>query len=404
MLRPEQMSKVSVTGSKGVMPEVIETVHDLRLLHVTEYDGSWEDSNRGLAYRNQRGFGQARHGSLATVHSDVSEEDAGPTRVVTDEAIEEQLDEVRTAVNELDDRRDDIRDELNELRLDHAGFLLAAEEKLAIDAQKRKRRFRSRRRRTPSSPRAGFRRSATTRSAGTLETVGEPSPSTDSRAPSTLVRGTRSLTKKSSARAATAANPSAVPSTLLSRRARANRRRPSLTAVSSRWVTTRRRLFRTIRAVSGRSKISSRSSTARSTASSTRHLLFLTFPTFFGFMIGDFGYGVIYRLGFFLYSKFEDGALKSMGGVTLAAGLFTTLFGVLYGEFFGLHQLGEIVWGGSPPMHKGLQPTYSGYALAWLTMSLLAGTVHLAAGWIVDFVENLNHSLGTRSPRAGPGC
>ena len=42
MLRPERMSRVSVTGSKSVMDEVIGTVHDLHLLHLTEYDGSWE--------------------------------------------------------------------------------------------------------------------------------------------------------------------------------------------------------------------------------------------------------------------------------------------------------------------------------------------------------------------------
>ena len=47
MLRPERMSKVSVTGSKAVMEAVVETVHGLNLLHVTEYDGSWEGFDPG---------------------------------------------------------------------------------------------------------------------------------------------------------------------------------------------------------------------------------------------------------------------------------------------------------------------------------------------------------------------
>ena len=114
----------------------------------------------------------------------------------------------------------------------------------------------------------------------------------------------------------------------------------------------------------------------------------------FGFIIGDLGYGLLYFLaGYGLYSKMDGDVLKSLGGVTMWAGGFTMLFGVLYGEVFGLHQLGEIVWGGNPPIHKGLQPVYGEYAIAWLTISLLAGMLHLAAGWIFDFVANLGHSL-----------
>jgi len=47
MLRPERMSKVSVTGSRGVMPTVIETVHELNLVHLSDYDGSWEGFDNG---------------------------------------------------------------------------------------------------------------------------------------------------------------------------------------------------------------------------------------------------------------------------------------------------------------------------------------------------------------------
>mgnify|MGYP007117108414 FL=1 len=47
MLRPEQMSRVSVTGSKRVMDEVIETIHELRLFDVTDYDGEWEGFQPG---------------------------------------------------------------------------------------------------------------------------------------------------------------------------------------------------------------------------------------------------------------------------------------------------------------------------------------------------------------------
>ena len=109
MLRPERMSKVSVTGSKAVMEEVVETVHDLNLLHVTEYDGSWEgfepgDPAAGAEESSER---------LVTVRAlesilDLDEDDAGPTRIVTDDALDEELEEIRTRVNDLDDRRQEL--------------------------------------------------------------------------------------------------------------------------------------------------------------------------------------------------------------------------------------------------------------------------------------------------------
>ncbi len=40
----------------------------------------------------------------------------------------------------------------------------------------------------------------------------------------------------------------------------------------------------------------------------------------------------------------ERPAFKSMGGITIAAGLFTALFGILYGEIFGLHLIATHFW------------------------------------------------------------
>ncbi|MFB6202514.1 MAG: V-type ATP synthase subunit I, partial [Halorhabdus sp.] len=102
MLRPERMSRVSVTGSKAVMADVIETVHDLDVLHITEYQGSFEGFEPGDP---TEGADDASD-KLVTVRAlkstlGVEPEDAGPTRLVTDEAIEEELEEIRRDVNEL---------------------------------------------------------------------------------------------------------------------------------------------------------------------------------------------------------------------------------------------------------------------------------------------------------------
>jgi len=116
MLRPKRMSKVSVTGSKAVMDDVIETVHDLHLVHFTDYDGRWEGFDNG----DPMAGGDEASEKLVTVRSlksilGVEPEDAGPSRIVTDETLDTELEEVRTEANDLDDERTDIESELREV-------------------------------------------------------------------------------------------------------------------------------------------------------------------------------------------------------------------------------------------------------------------------------------------------
>ena len=128
-------------------------------------------------------------------------------------------------------------------------------------------------------------------------------------------------------------------------------------------------------------------------------IVFLTFPVMFGFMIGDLAYGLLYMLvGYGLYSRFENPAVSALGGVGMWAGLFTAIFGVLYGEFFGLHFLGELVWEGPigalvgvehTPVHKGLQPKYQTFATGWLVLSLFVGLLHVGLGYVLGFVKEL---------------
>jgi len=47
MLRPVKMSRVVVAGSKDVLPPVIEKLHELRLLHIVNYNGSQPDFELG---------------------------------------------------------------------------------------------------------------------------------------------------------------------------------------------------------------------------------------------------------------------------------------------------------------------------------------------------------------------
>ena len=536
MLRPERMSLVSVTGSKQVMDDAIERIHDLRLLHVTDYDGEWE----GFAPGDPMEGADAASEKLVTVRAlqstlGVTGEEADTTRIVTDEALEEELEAVRTEANELDDRRDELRDELrnvedridamepyarlgidldlfrgydalavsvgegdpdrirtalenadadvepyelfsddsdqvvavfartdedtltnvlveteftayelpnaegspeayldelederarlrsqledaeaelDDLRREVGGFLLAAEETLAIRVQRRE---------APLSfattenafvaegwipterfvdlteglydavgdhvevdelERAqydGEGRIVDREEVGDRGTPGTPDPTAaDGRGEARTDGGA------TAAAGATAGDPRpdggedvaaerGVHGTTSSE--------PPVIQQNPEPV----KPFESLVEVINRPKYSELDPTV---------IVFMTFPLFFGLMIGDLGYGILYTaIGYWLTKNFESDIMTSLGGVAIFAGVFTMLFGVLYGEIFGLHVLGEIVWNGHPPIHKGLQPGFAEYAFFWLVVSVLFGIAHLAIGWIFDFYENLDHGL-----------
>jgi V/A-type H+-transporting ATPase subunit I len=514
------MSKVSVTGARRVMDDVIEATHEQHLLHVTEYDGSWAGFEPGTPVE---GADEASD-KLVTVRSlesilDVEEADAGPTRVIDDEEIESELASVRERVNELDDRRDELRDELrtveeqvetaepfvelgidldllrgydslqvavgegrrdaveravvdaddlrqyelfgedgavfavfarpqegapvdalsdalvgtdfaglevpdaegspesyvrtleterdrlaeeiaeveNELeavKTEAAGFLLAAEERLSIDVQKTEAPLAFATTENafvaegwiPSEEYTTFATAVSDAADGHVEVEELERASFGS-------DGTEKLREEVSGDAggqpaATDGDPKA--------RADGGARR---TAADGGNVVMRNddppvvqdnpavvEPFEVIVKAVGLPKYREFDPTA---------LLFLTFPAFFGFMIGDLGYGVVYTgIGYYLYANFDSPAFKSMGGVTIFAGVFTAVFGVLYGEIFGLHLITEYVWHGlfgmgHSPLRKGLMPGALRWAQGWLVVSLLVGILHLNVGWVIDFVENV---------------
>ena len=518
MLRPERMSKVSVTGSKAVMDEVVEAVHDLNLLDVTEYDGSWEGFDPG----DPAAGAETSSERLVTVRAlesilDLDADDAGPTRIVTDDALDEELSEIQDRVNSLDDRRQELESEIRAIddnldaiepfrdlgidldllsgydtlevavgtgdrsaveaaldgaaaidayevfagndtlgifarpaadadadvlddvlvgaeftameipdgegspeeyaaereherdrleseldtvdaeleseRTEAAGFLLAAEEKLSIDVQRTE---------APLS-------FATTDNAFIAEgwipseeylefeaaieaAVGERVEIEE------LERARFSTDGTDHVREDVPADPGGSGGEIGSpaaadgggEGARADGGSPVVMADDE---------PPTVQDNPGAVKPFEVLVQAVSRPSYREFdptiVLFLTFPAFFGFMIGDLGYGIIYTaIGYVLYTNFEDRpAFRSMGGVTIAAGIFTAVFGILYGELFGLHVISTYLWEGvvglaHAPIEKGLSPAGIDWARGWLVVSVLAGVFHLNIAWLIGFADD----------------
>lgn len=113
-------------------------------------------------------------------------------------------------------------------------------------------------------------------------------------------------------------------------------------------------------------------------------LVSLVFPVFFGMMFGDFGHGLILTFFALLIRQRGTGSLRQWGNLFLAAGISSTVFGVVFGEFFGfsLHTfipipaLLEVVSrpiGGNPILDPaGIQSV--------LVIAILIGIAHIATG------------------------
>ncbi|WP_339102231.1 V-type ATP synthase subunit I [Haloterrigena salinisoli] len=522
MLRPERMSKVSVTGSKGVMPAVIETVHELSLVHLSDYDGSWEGFDNGDPIEGAENASE----KLVTVRAlesalELSESDVEPEAGRLGDDWEDRLEEIRTRINDLDDRRSEVTDELRqieeridriapfaelgidldllagyetvdvvvgegpvddieaavaasddirafetftggdvvavvaaptedadenpiddalvgveftrhevpetdqspsayvadleerkeeleyereeieadleEIRAEEGSFLLRVEEKLTIEVQQAEAplQFATTDRAFIAEgwiPTAEYDRLV----ASLSDAVGDSVEVEELERADYDRHGAHSHTEevqKGAPSAAdeddeTAADADEEPQKAVTDGGSAVtmgdeppviQNNPSLA-----------KPFEVLVQAVNRPKYSELDPTI---------FLFLTFPAFFGFMIGDVGYGIMYMaIGAYMATQFDSQGITSLGGVAIWAGAFTVLFGVIYGEIFGLHILGEVLWhdvfhSELLPLNKGLEPAAADFALGWMVVSVLAGLVHLNIGYILDFYENLSHGF-----------
>jgi V/A-type H+/Na+-transporting ATPase subunit I len=109
-------------------------------------------------------------------------------------------------------------------------------------------------------------------------------------------------------------------------------------------------------------------------------LIFLSFPFFFGFMLGDIGYGlVILALSLILRSRKKSALLDIM----ILASMTTMFFGIVFGEFFGSE---EILGLHLTPFFHRLE-----HINQLIVVSAIIGLVHINMGIILGFINELRH-------------
>lgn len=131
-------------------------------------------------------------------------------------------------------------------------------------------------------------------------------------------------------------------------------------------------------------------------------VLFITFPLFLGFMVGDFGFGVcLMALGLFIRMKFGGSPdARKLGAIIILAGFMAALFGLLvFAEAFGVpfhappEAPDEYSWESAVniPIHPLIEKMHDVTEL--LALSLLAGWVHLMLGYILGIVNTRRHNV-----------
>ncbi len=105
---------------------------------------------------------------------------------------------------------------------------------------------------------------------------------------------------------------------------------------------------------------------------------FLTFPIFFGIMLGDIGYGIVSFIIFWILKRKMPKA-KNFFNVLLLASFVSILFGFLYGEFFGEEKILEF------ELPRLLSRVHDMFTLLYITIGI--GVVHVNIGLIIGFIN-----------------
>ncbi|MBI2581214.1 V-type ATP synthase subunit I [Candidatus Woesearchaeota archaeon] len=109
---------------------------------------------------------------------------------------------------------------------------------------------------------------------------------------------------------------------------------------------------------------------------------FITFPLFFGFILGDVGYGLVtFFLLFWLKEKFP--AASGLVNVLIPASVSSIIFGFLFGEVFGFEQAFGVEF---PQLISRAHEIN-----AMLITAVAIGLLHVNLGFVLGFVNELKH-------------
>ncbi|MBI5805088.1 hypothetical protein HZA73_03490 [candidate division TA06 bacterium] len=114
------------------------------------------------------------------------------------------------------------------------------------------------------------------------------------------------------------------------------------------------------------------------------------FPLFFGFIVGDIGYGILMLVASILVMiKLKNNALaRSLATIFMFCAVWTTIFGVIFGELFG--DFGEHMhW--IKPMAENLNRLSSESIMTLFKIALMIGVVQVYVGFGIMLYIGIKH-------------
>ncbi len=120
--------------------------------------------------------------------------------------------------------------------------------------------------------------------------------------------------------------------------------------------------------------------------------MFFTFPLFFGFMLGDIGYGLITLVVFTLLKRYIPEG-KDLLNIMVFCSLSSIFFGIIFGEFFGFelmhfHFFENFIHHILPQgLHYPFIHRSADTAIELITISLIVGFIHVNLGLVFGFIN-----------------
>ena len=115
--------------------------------------------------------------------------------------------------------------------------------------------------------------------------------------------------------------------------------------------------------------------------------IFITFPLFYGIMLGDIGYGlVIFFASLFMKTKFKTEGWKMILGILEYSSIYTIVFGFIDGEFFGFD---IFLFLGTEELFGLRMPILNRIVdfLPIMILSISIGVIHVLLGLIFGFIN-----------------
>ncbi len=124
--------------------------------------------------------------------------------------------------------------------------------------------------------------------------------------------------------------------------------------------------------------------------------LAIFFPTFFGLILGDSGYGgVLFVLSLYLKRRFKEKEfISNLASILAVSSLFAIVFGILFGEFFG--DLGERLGIFHPVIFDRVKAMK-----VFLLLSLGIGLGHITFGLLLAIMNCLHRKKGREALAKG---